>query len=283
MDALQAIVLGLVQGLTEFLPISSSGHLRLVPAFFGWQDPGAAFTAVIQLGTMAAVLLYFRADLARIAVAWLRSVRDPAVRGDLDARMGWYIILGTIPIAVLGLAFSDPIENEFRALELIGATLIVFGLVMLAAEAVSRRDRSLRDITARDGLVIGFAQALALVPGVSRSGATISAGLLLNFDRAAAARYSFLLSVPAVVLSGLFELRHASEGNLPIGSTIIATALAFVSGYVSIAFLLRYLVTHNLSVFVAYRIALGVIVIAGIAVAAIKAYVTAQTNKLGTP
>jgi len=262
MDAFQAIVLGLVQGLTEFLPISSSGHLRIVPAFFGWEDPGAAFTAVIQLGTMAAVLLYFRADLWRIAVAWLRSLRDPSVRGEIDARMGWYIILGTVPISVIGLAFSDQIETEFRALELIGATLIVFGLVMLAAEAVSRRDRSLRDITARDGLVIGFAQALALVPGVSRSGATISAGLLLNFDRAAAARYSFLLSVPAVVLSGLFEMRHAGEGNLPIGATIIATALAFVSGYASIAFLLRYLERHSIGVFVGYRLVLGVLVIA---------------------
>jgi undecaprenyl-diphosphatase len=261
MSALEAIVLGLVQGLTEFLPISSSGHLRIVPAFFGWEDPGAAFTAVIQLGTMAAVLLYFRADLWRIAVAWLRSLRDPTVRGEIDARMGWYIILGTIPIGVLGLAFKDPIETEFRTLELIGATLIVFGLVMLGAEAVSRRDRSLRDITARDGLVIGFAQALALVPGVSRSGATISAGLLLNFDRAAAARYSFLLSVPAVVLSGLFELRHAGEGNLPIGATIIATVLAFVSGYASIAFLLRYLERHSIAVFVGYRIVLGVLVI----------------------
>jgi undecaprenyl-diphosphatase len=261
MSALEAIVLGLVQGLTEFLPISSSGHLRIVPAFFGWEDPGAAFTAVIQLGTMAAVLLYFRADLWRIAVAWLRSLRDPSVRGEIDARMGWYIILGTIPIGVLGLAFKDPIETEFRTLELIGATLIVFGLVMLGAEAVSRRDRSLRDITARDGLVIGFAQALALVPGVSRSGATISAGLLLNFDRAAAARYSFLLSVPAVVLSGLFELRHAGEGNLPIGATIIATVLAFVSGYASIAFLLRYLERHSIAVFVGYRIVLGVLVI----------------------
>src|ERR687889_1170274 len=139
MSTLQAIVLGIVQGLTEFLPISSSGHLRVVPAFFGWQDPGSAFTAVVQLGTMAAVLLYFCADLARIAVAWLRSVRDPAVRGDLDARMGWYIILGTIPIAVLGLPFSDPIETKFRNLELIGTSLIVFGVVMLAAEAVSRR------------------------------------------------------------------------------------------------------------------------------------------------
>jgi undecaprenyl-diphosphatase len=261
MSPFQAIVLGLVQGLTEFLPISSSGHLRIVPAVLGWDDPGAAFTAVIQLGTMAAVLLYFRADLWRIAIAWLRSLRDPAVRGDLDARMGWYIILGTIPISVLGLAFKDPIETKFRNLELIGTTLIVFGLVMLAAEAVSRRDRPLREITSRDGMVIGFAQALALVPGVSRSGATISAGLLRNFDRAAAARYSFLLSVPAVVLSGLFELRHAGEGNLPIGATALATLLAFVTGYASIALLLRYLARHSIAVFVGYRIVLGVIVI----------------------
>jgi undecaprenyl-diphosphatase len=262
MNAIQAIVLGVVQGLTEFLPISSSGHLRIVPALFGWDDPGAAFTAVIQLGTMAAVLLYFRADLWRIASAWLRSLRDRSMRDDLDARMGWYIILGTIPIGILGLAFKDPIETKFRNLELIGTTLIVFGFVMLAAEAVSRRDRALREITRRDGLVIGFAQALALVPGVSRSGATISAGLLLNFDRAAAARYSFLLSVPAVVLSGLFELRHAGEGNLPIGDTALATVIAFVAGYASIAFLLRYLARHTIVVFVAYRVVLGVLVLA---------------------
>src|ERR671933_1824939 len=146
MNAFHAIVLGLVQGLTEFLPISSSGHLRIVPAFFGWGDPGAAFTAVIQLGTMAAVLLYFRADLWRIALAWLRSLRDPALPGDLDARMGWYIILGTIPISVLGLAFKDPIETKFRNLELIGTTLIVFGFVIIAAEGMDRRDRPLRQI-----------------------------------------------------------------------------------------------------------------------------------------
>jgi undecaprenyl-diphosphatase len=261
MNAIQAIVLGVVQGLTEFLPISSSGHLRIVPALFGWDDPGAAFTAVIQLGTMAAVLLYFRADLWRIATAWLRSLRDRSMRDDLDARMGWYIILGTIPIAVVGLAFKDPIETKFRNLELIGTTLILFGFVMLAAEAVSRRDRPLREITRRDGFLIGCAQALALVPGVSRSGATISAGLFLNFDRAAAARYSFLLSVPAVVLSGLFELRHAGEGNLPIGATIIATLLAFVTGYASIALLLTYLARHTIGVFVAYRVVLGVMVI----------------------
>src|SRR5919107_5422005 len=154
MNALHAIVLGLVQGLTEFLPISSSGHLRIGPAFFGWDDPGAAFTAVIQLGTMAAVLLYFRADLWRIAVTWLRSLRDRSLRGDIDARMGWYILLGTIPIGVLGLAFKDPIENEFRTLELIGATLIGFGLIMLYAESRSRRDREIDSLTARDGLII---------------------------------------------------------------------------------------------------------------------------------
>jgi undecaprenyl-diphosphatase len=262
MDAFQAIVLGIVQGLTEFLPISSSGHLRIVPAFFGWDDPGAAFTAVIQLGTMAAVLVYFRADLWRIARAWLRSLRDRRARGELDARLGWYIILGTIPISVLGLAFKDPIENEFRSLELVGAMLIAFSFVMAFAEAVSRRDRELDELTVRDGFLIGCAQALALVPGVSRSGATISAGLLLNLDRTAAARYSFLLSVPAVVLSGLFELRHIGEGSAPAGATAIATLFAFLSGYAAIAFLLRWLVRHTLGIFIAYRIVLGALVIA---------------------
>ena len=262
MDALQAIVLGIVQGLTEFLPISSSGHLRIVPALFGWDDPGTAFTAVVQLGTMAAVLLYFREDLWRIARAWLRGLRDPAERQTLDSRMGWYLILGTIPIALLGIAFKDPIENEFRTLELIGAALIVFGGVMLYAEARSRRDREIDSLTTRDVLLIGLAQALALVPGVSRSGATISAGLLLNFERTTAARFSFLLSVPAVVLSGLFELRKIGDGGgAAAGPTIIATLLAFVVGYASIALLLRYLVRHSIGAFVGYRVALGALVI----------------------
>jgi undecaprenyl-diphosphatase len=264
MDALQAVVLGIVQGLTEFLPVSSTAHLRIVPAVLGWKDPGAAFTAVVQLGTMAAVLVYFRAELWRIVVAWVRSVlareRSPK---ELDARLGWYIVLGTIPIAVLGLAFKNPIENQFRTLELVGAALVLFSLVMLRAEARSRRDREIEDFTRRDGLLIGLAQALALVPGVSRSGATISAGLLLDFDRRTAARYSFLLSVPAVVLSGLFELRHVGDqGGAPAAATAIATLLAFVVGYASIAFLLRYLVHHSIAVFAAYRVAIGLIVIA---------------------
>jgi undecaprenyl-diphosphatase len=263
MDALQAIVLGIVQGLTEFLPISSTAHLRIVPAFFGWDDPGAAFTAVVQLGTMAAVLVYFRNELWAITSAWVRSVlareRDPQ---DPDARLGWYIVLGTIPIAILGLAFKDTIEDQFRTLELIGAALMLFSVVMLRAEAVSRRDRDLGDLTRRDGLIIGCAQALALVPGVSRSGATISAGLFLDFDRTTAARYSFLLSVPAVVLSGLFELRHVGEGEgASAGATALATVLAFVVGYVSIAFLLRYLVRHSIGVFAAYRVAIGALVL----------------------
>jgi undecaprenyl-diphosphatase len=260
---LQAIVLGVVQGLTEFLPISSSGHLRIVPAFLGWKDPGAAFTAVVQLGTMAAVLVYFRDDLWRIARAFLRSLRDPAARSDHDARIGWYIVVGTIPIAVLGLAFKNPIEHQFRTLELVGGALIVFSFVMLAAERYSRRERDLAHLTARDGLIIGCAQALALVPGVSRSGATISAGLFLDFDRTAAARYSFLLSVPAVVLSGLFELRHLGDGGgAPAGATAVATLLAFVVGYASIAFLLRYLTRHSIGVFAGYRMALGAVVLA---------------------
>jgi undecaprenyl-diphosphatase len=270
-DSLQAIVLGIVQGLTEFLPISSTGHLRVVPAFLGWEDPGAAFTAVTQLGTLAAVLLYFRHDLLRIARAWVRSLHDPEHREDLDARMGWYIVFGTIPIAIFGFAFRDQIESSARSLYLIGTTLIVLGLVLLLAERIARHDRPLESLTRRDGIIIGLAQALALIPGVSRSGATLTAGLFLGFDRAAAARYSFLLSVPAVVLSGLFELRHiGGHGAAGFVPTAIATLLAFVVGYASIAFLLRWLASHSTAVFVAYRVGLGVLVIALTAAGAIS-------------
>ena len=263
MTAFQAIVLGIVQGLTEFLPISSTAHLRFVPAFLGWDDPGAAFTAVVQLGTMAAVLLYFRADIARVFMAWLRGLRDPEERASLDSRMGWYIILGTIPIGVFGVIFKDQIETGARNLELMGSTMIAFGLIMLAADRTASLRRDLTSLNRRDGIFIGFAQALALVPGVSRSGATISAGLFRGLDRTAAARYSFLLSIPAVVLSGLFELRKiGGEGSAGAVPTVIATVLAFIVGYLSIAFLLRYLARHTIAVFVAYRVVLGVMVIA---------------------
>jgi undecaprenyl-diphosphatase len=265
-SVLEAIILGITQGLTEFLPISSTGHLRIVPAFAGWEDPGAAFTAVTQLGTMAAVLLYFREDLLRISRAWLRSLRDPAVRHELDARMGWYIVIGTIPIGIFGLIFRDQIENGARDLYLIGSALIVLGLLLLVAERVARHDRPLEKITTRDGIAIGMAQALALVPGVSRSGATLTAGLFLGFDRPSAARFSFLLSVPAVVLSGVFEFASILGGDdendhVGLGALAIATLLAFVVGYASIAFLLRFLAHHSTLVFVVYRVALGAIVL----------------------
>jgi len=260
---LQAIVLGIVQGLTEFLPISSTGHLRIIPAFMGWEDPGAAFTAVTQLGTLAAVLLYFRRDLLAIARGFLAGLRDRSARGTQEYKVGLLIAIGTLPISVFGFLFRDQIESGARSLYVIGTTLIVLGLLLLVAERVSRRDREIESLTMRDGILIGFAQALALIPGVSRSGATRTAGLFLNFARAAAARYSFLLSVPAVVLSGLFELRDiGGEGAASPGATAIATLLAFVVGYASIAFLLRFLVSHSTVVFVAYRVGLGVLVLA---------------------
>lgn len=277
MGALEAIVLGIVQGLTEFLPISSTAHLRIVPAFVGWPDPGAAFTAVTQLGTMAAVLLYFRADLWRIARAWLLSLRDRALRSEPDARLGWYILLGTIPIAVFGYAFKDQIETGARNLYLIGTALIALGLVMGVADRIGTRTREVTDVKATDGAVIGVAQAMALVPGVSRSGATISAGLFRNFNRAAAARYSFLLSVPAVVLSGLLELRKIGDGGPGVAgpaATAVATVTAFVVGYVSIAFLLRYLASHSTLVFVIYRVVLGSLVLGLVAGGVISATTT---------
>ena len=271
MDAFQAIVLGIVQGLTEFLPISSTGHLRIVPAFLGWEDPGAAFTAVTQLGTLAAVLLYFREDLWRIVTTWLRSLREPELRSSLDARMGWYIGLGTIPIAVFGFIFKDQIEEGARSLYLIGTTLIVLGLLLLLAEKVATHERPLERINRRDAIVIGFAQACALVPGVSRSGATLTAGMFLGFDRTSAARYSFLLSVPAVVLSGLFELRKiGDEGGAGVVPTAIATLLAFIVGYATIAFLLRWLTSHSTAIFVVYRVLLGTLVIGLTAAGAIS-------------
>jgi undecaprenyl-diphosphatase len=271
MSTLEALVLGAVQGLTEFLPISSSGHLRIVPALLGWPDPGAGFTAVIQLGTMAAVLIYFRSDLWRIGRAWLGELRVPPRESSHEAKLGWFIILGTIPISIFGFLFRDQIESGARSLYLIGSALILFSFVMLLAEHLATRRRPLADINGRDGLYIGLAQSLALIPGVSRSGATISAGLLRGFDRVAAARYSFLLSVPAVVLSGLFELRKVGESGSPsVEATVIATLVAFATGYLSIAWLLRYLATHSLRVFVEYRIALGILVLALTATGAIS-------------
>ena len=262
MSTFEAIVLGIVQGLTEFLPISSTAHLRIVPAFAGWEDPGTAFTAVIQLGTVLAVVVYFRHDLWNIARGWTLSLRDPARRGDQEARMGWYLIAGTIPIAVIGFAFSNAIETKTRDLYLIGSTLIALGFVLLAAEKLSKHERKLESTTMRDAVAIGFGQALALIPGVSRSGSTITVGLFLGFDREAAARLSFLLSVPAVVLSGLYQLGDALDAEQDIATLLVSTFFAFLSGYLAIAGLLRFLVNHSTIVFVVYRVGLGVVVLA---------------------
>jgi undecaprenyl-diphosphatase len=278
MSIFEAIVLGIVQGLTEFLPISSTAHLRIVPAFVGWDDPGSAFTAVIQLGTTVAVLIYFRNDLWRIAKAWLGSLRrgGAGAEASIDARLGWYIVIGTIPIGIFGLIFKHQIEHGARNLYLMGTVLIVFGLVMLAAERAARQERELESMAPKDGVFIGVAQALALVPGVSRSGATISAGLFRGLNREAAARYSFLLSTPAIVLAALFELKGIVDGSEHTGASaadlIVATAFAFVVGYWSISFLLRYVARHSLLAFVGYRVALGALVLAMTAGGAISAY-----------
>lgn len=260
----EAIVYGIVQGLTEFLPISSSGHLLLVPAFFGWEDPGALFTAVIQLGTMLAVVIYFWRDLLGIATTWVRSWWTPSLRRERDARMGWYLVIGTIPIVIFGFIFKDQIETAARSLYIVGTTLIVFGVILGLIDWLSRRVRDIESVNRNDAIVVGLAQALALIPGVSRSGATISAGLLLGFNREAAARFSFLLSIPAIVLSGLYGLYGelgGSTGGVGTGALIIATVVSFIVGYAAIAFLLRWLARHSLYIFVVYRVALGVIVL----------------------
>ena len=259
LDFLKAVVLGVIQGLTEFLPISSSAHLRIFPEWFGWGDPGAAFTAVIQIGTELAVLIYFRKDIWRIASAWVRSLYDPAWRGHVDTRMGWYVIVGSLPIVILGVLLKDLIENDFRSLWIIGTTLIVLGVVLGVADRVGRNDRSIEKMTLRHAVMLGGAQAMALIPGVSRSGATISMGRFLGYEREAATRFAFLLAIPAVVGAGIFELQEIPGGDNAYGPvpTLIATVVSFVVGYAAIAWLLRYVSTKSFLPFVVYRIALG--------------------------
>jgi undecaprenyl-diphosphatase len=262
----EAVVLGVVQGLTEFLPISSSAHLRIVGEAFGWDDAGAAFTAITQIGTEAAVVLYFRRDIARIVVAWLGSLAGRR-KGDPDARMGWLIIIGSIPIIVLGLLLQDRIETTFRDLRIIAIALVVFSLVLYAADRAGAKKRELGDLTVGHGITYGLAQAMALIPGVSRSGGTITAGLFLGYTREAAARYSFLLAIPAVLGSGFYEAYGALKGNgegAPIDwpPTIVATVIAFGVGLTVIAWLLRYLARGSFTPFVVYRVLLGLLVLA---------------------
>lgn len=264
MEWIQAIILGLVQGLTEFLPISSSGHLRIIGQFMPeGGDPGAAFTAITQLGTEAAVLVFFWKDIVRIIKNWCGSLVGKVDKKDPDARMGWFIILGSLPIAVLGLLLEDYIDSTFRSLWITATMLIVFAIFIAIADRIGKEQRDLKDLTVKHGILYGFAQALALVPGVSRSGGTIMAGLLMGYTREAAARYSFLLAIPAVFASGLYKLADSiSEGfsgYYGLGSTLVATVVAFVVGYLIIGWFLKYVSNKNYNIFVWYRIALGLL------------------------
>jgi undecaprenyl-diphosphatase len=258
---LQVVVLSVVQGLTEFLPVSSSGHLAIVSEVFFGRDAGASFTAVIQIGTEIAVLIYFARDIARILVAWFGGLFDAAKR-TADYWLGWWVILGTLPIGVAGLIFKHFIRNDIRNLWIIATALVVFSAVIAAAEYFGRQTREIETFTWRDSLVIGTAQCLALIPGVSRSGVTISAGLFMGQKREAAARFGFLLAIPAVLASGLFSLPDAlhpeGAGQSATGlQLVVGTIIAFVIGYAAIAWFLKFLVSHSMYWFVGYRVVVG--------------------------
>ena len=280
MDFLEAIILGLIQGLTEFLPISSSAHLRIFGDLVGWGDPGATFTAITQLGTETAVLIYFWKDITRIIGKWFRSLfpggggkRSAGVqKGDPDVRLGWLVIIGTVPIVLVGFFLQDTIRTALRSLWIVAIVLIVFGLLLWLADALGRRTKPIESIGYRDGILVGLAQMLALIPGVSRSGASISAGLALGYTRPAAARFAFLLAVPAVFGSGLYETYTALSCEVGVDAgcgvgygmaeTLVATVVAFVVGFAVIAFLMRYLEKRSFLPFVIYRIVLGGVLMA---------------------
>lgn len=254
----QAVVLGLIQGLTEFLPVSSSASLRIYPALFGWQDPGASFTAITQLGTMAAVLLFFAKELWGVAVSTTSSIFRPSERREPDARLGWLIIFGTVPIVIFGLLFEEIILTTFRNLWLISGVLALFGVLLYVVDRLAPQAKTLKVPSWRQTLVLGLAQSLALIPGVSRSGITITAGRAMGFTRESAARFSFLLSVPAVVLSGVYGFRDISNAGLTAwGPTLVATVVAFISGYLAIGWLLKYLISHDTKIFLVYRVGIA--------------------------
>lgn len=263
MTVLQAIVLGLVQGITEFLPISSTAHLRIVPALLGWSDPGAAYSAVIQLGTVAAVIIYFAKDLGRLLAAFFAGLKSRQPFATADSRLAWCVLLGTLPIGVAGLLLKKTIETTFRSLYVISFSLIVLALVLFVVERIAAHRRTLADVTVKDGVIVGLWQAVALIPGSSRSGTTITGALLQGFNREDAARFSFLLSIPATALAGVFELKHLLEApERPVLMMAIGTAVSFASGLAAIAWLLKLLKTRGMLGFVIYRIALGGLLLA---------------------
>jgi undecaprenyl-diphosphatase len=261
MGWLEALVLGIVQGLTEFLPISSSAHQAIVGQFFGGEDPGSAFIAITQLGTETAVIIYFRKDIWLIIKSWALSLTGKIPRNDAEARLGWLVIIGSIPIVVLGLIFQDAIDHGLRNLWTTAAMLAGFGIIIGVIDQVAANARPMESMTWRHGLFLGLVQSLALIPGVSRSGATIAGGLALGYQRVAAAKFSFLLAIPAVLGSGLFKLADISADPVrpAWGPIALATVISFVIGYAVIAWLLRYVSTHTFLPFVIYRIALAVL------------------------
>ncbi|SBS78057.1 Undecaprenyl-diphosphatase [uncultured Mycobacterium sp.] len=276
MSWLQVVVLSIVQGLTEFLPISSSSHLAIVSRVFFTGDAGASFTAVSQLGTEVAVLAYFGRDIGRILKAWFNGLFVKSHRDNVDYRMGWYVIIGTLPIVVLGVAFKEAIRGEVRNLWVIATAMLVFSAVIAVAEYVGKQTRHVEQLTWKDGLLVGLAQCLALVPGVSRSGSTISAGLFLGLDRELAARFGFLLGIPAVLASGLFSLPDAfhpvTEGMSATGAQLlVSVVIAFVVGYAAIAWLLRFVATHAMYWFVGYRVVLALVVMGLLATGVVAA------------
>ncbi len=264
MDYLQAVILGIVEGLTEFLPVSSTGHLTIAEKLLGLQvdDPAVtAYTAVIQMGAIFAVVVYFWRDIIRIIRAWAVGLVKPEMRGHQDHRMGWYIIAGSIPIGFVGLLAKGLITGPLRSLWVVAVALIVWSAVMVVAERQGRQQRGEKDLTIRDALIVGVVQCVALIPGVSRSGATISAGLLVGFDRVTATRLSFFLSIPALVAAGLYELKDALGGDIGIGQTVVGTLVSFVVAYASVAWLLRFVASNSIGKFVPYRVVLGAVLL----------------------
>lgn len=270
----QTIVLAIVQGLTEFLPVSSSGHLRIVSSMFWGEDAGASFTAVVQLGTEAAVLVFFAKDIWRILTGWFRGVFNKEARG-FDYRMGWMVIVGTIPVGLVGYLFQDMIRDSLRNLWITASVLVLFSFVFIAAERFGNKKRSFEELTMKDAIIMGLAQCLALIPGVSRSGGTISAGLFVGLEREVAARFSFLLAIPAVLASGLFSLPDAfspDAGQAASGAQLlVGVGISFVIGYAAIAWLLKFVSNHSFAWFAAYRIPVGLLVMVLLATGVVAA------------
>jgi len=264
MTIFDAIILGIVEGLTEFLPVSSTGHLTIVSKMLGLQidDPSVTgFTAVIQVGAIVAVVLYFWKDISRIAVAWVRGLFKAEYRGEFDHRMGWYVIVGSMPIVIVGFLARDIISGPLRSLWWVAAALIGWSFVMVAAERVGSHARPLARMTLTDAIVMGLIQCLALIPGISRSGATISGGLFRGLDRVAATRISFLLGIPALVGAGAYELKDALNGDIGAVPLIVGTAVSFIVAYASVAWLLRFVAKHSIEIFAFYRILLGIVLV----------------------